>query len=48
MTTDSYGNPTDVLSVDRPAEGVARDNLKAIKSNFIAALELAPEGQLGW
>jgi enoyl-CoA hydratase len=36
------------LDLAREVAAVARDNLKAIKANVIAALSLAPEGELGW
>jgi enoyl-CoA hydratase len=36
------------LDLAREVATVARDNLTAIKANVIAALNLAPEGELGW
>lgn len=36
------------LNLSGEVATVARDNLKAIKANVIAALSLAPEGELGW
>jgi enoyl-CoA hydratase len=39
---------TSALELATEVAAVARDNLRAIKANVVAALALAPEGDLGW